>query len=77
MSQALAAQTAIGVGVRVLGLGQASADIAATGYQALVATRFSRSDETEADRMGLELSARGGYDPRAGIALWQKMINAN
>lgn len=77
MSQALAAQTAIGVGVAVLGLGQTSADLAATGYQALIATRFSRSDETEADRMGLELSARGGYDPRAGIALWQKMINAN
>jgi Zn-dependent protease with chaperone function len=45
MSQALSAQTAIGVGVRVLGLGQASADITATGSQAMVATRFSRSDE--------------------------------
>lgn len=77
MSQAIAAQAAIGVGVAVLGLGQPSADLAATGYQALIATQFSRSDETEADRMGLELSARGGYDPRAGIALWQKMMNAN
>jgi len=77
MSQAIAAQAAIGVGVAVLGLGQPSADLAATGYQALIATQFSRADETEADRMGLELSARGGYDPRAGIVLWQKMINAN
>lgn len=77
MSQALAAQTAIGIGAAVLGLGQASADLAATGYQALIATQFSRADETEADRMGLELSARAGYDPRAGIALWQKMMNAN
>jgi predicted Zn-dependent protease len=77
MSQAIAAQAAIGVGVAVLGLGQPSADLAATGYQALIATQFSRSDETEADRMGLELSARAGYDPRAGVALWQKMINAN
>lgn len=77
MSQAIAAQAAIGVGVAVLGLGQPSADLAATGYQALIATQFSRADETEADRMGLELSARAGYDPRAGVALWQKMMNAN
>lgn len=77
MSQALAAQTAIGLGATLLGLGQASADLAATGYQALVATQFSRTDETEADRIGLELTARAGYDPRAGITLWQKMMNAN
>lgn len=77
MSQAMAAQTAIGIGATLFGLGQASADLAATGYQALVATQFSRSDETEADRIGLELTARAGYDPRAGVTLWQKMMNAN
>lgn len=77
VSQAIAAQAAIGVGTSLLGLGQVSADIAGAGYQALVATRFSRTDENEADRMGLELTARGGYDPRAGVTLWQKMINAN
>ncbi|MES2627046.1 MAG: M48 family metallopeptidase [Pseudomonadota bacterium] len=77
MSQALAAQTAIGVGAALFGLGQGSANLAATGYQALVATRFSRTDENEADQIGLELSARAGYDPRAGVTLWQKMMNAN
>lgn len=77
ISQALAAQAAIGVGAAILGVGQAGADLAGTGYQALVATRFSRTDETEADRIGLELAARAGYDPRAGVTLWQKMINAN
>jgi predicted Zn-dependent protease len=76
VSQAMAAQATIGIGAALFGLGQGSAEVAAVGYQALVATRFSRTDEDEADRMGLELMARGGYDPRAGVSLWQKMIKA-
>jgi len=77
VSQAIAAQAGIGIGAALLGLGQGSADLAGAGYEALIATRFSRSDEAEADRIGLELTARGGYDPRAGVTLWQKMINAS
>lgn len=77
VSQAIAAQAAIGVGAALLGLGQGSSDIAGVAYQSLIATRFSRVDENEADRMGLELTARAGYDPRAGVSLWQKMAKAN
>ena len=77
MSQAIAAQTAIGIGSALLGLGEGSASVADAAYEALIATRFSRGDEAEADRMGLELTARAGYDPRAGITLWQKMIAAS
>lgn len=77
VSQAIAAQTAIGVGAALFGLGQGSADLANVGYEALIATRFSRTDENEADRIGLELTARAGYDPRAGVTLWQKMIGAS
>ncbi len=37
----------------------------------------SRTDEMEADRVGVELAARGGFDPRASVTLWQKMQSAS
>ena len=41
----------------------------------LLTLKFSRDDESEADVVGLDLAARAGFDPRAGVTLWRKMAS--
>ena len=72
MGKRLVTRLGTSVGSAVLGLGTLGDAVLRQGGQ-LLTLQFSRSDETEADLVGLELAARAGYDPRAGITLWQKM----
>ncbi len=68
--------TLLSLGSQLLGLGQLG-DVAASVGTQLLTLRFSRDDETDADLVGLELAARGGYNPQASVSLWQKMAQAS
>lgn len=73
------AATGIGVGVvgAALGLGQVGQQLAGMVAQVTFTLPHSRAHETEADRLGVELAARGGYDPFAAVSLWEKMIKGS
>ncbi|HEY0847976.1 MAG TPA: M48 family metallopeptidase, partial [Noviherbaspirillum sp.] len=72
-SEQMVAGSIISVGGALLGLGDLGQKGAEFAYMGLLGLPNSRRHETEADRVGIELSARAGYDPRAAVTLWQKM----
>ena len=66
-----------GIGLAVIGTALGMSSGAQDLTQVVLDLTFnlpnSRTDETEADRIGVELAARGGFDPRASVTLWEKM----
>lgn len=63
-----------GVVLAIVTGNQALADLGDMVSNVTLTLPKSREAEREADEIGVELAARAGYDPRAAITLWQKMM---
>ncbi len=75
LAKSTATRTGAGLLAEVFGLGGLARGALSASVN-LLELNFSRDDETEADLVGMDLAARAGYNPAAGVTLWQKMMGA-
>jgi predicted Zn-dependent protease len=67
---------ALGVGLAALGVGSGASQVAMQGYglgtKLGILLPYSRVQESEADRIGLILMAKAGYDPQSALQFWER-----
>jgi len=76
VSQQMATNLAVGIASAALGLGSVGSQLGGMVANVTFTLPNSRLHEQEADRIGVELAARAGYDPRAAVSVWEKMAKA-
>lgn len=75
-SKAMAQGIALSILGAVAGVSRGGMDLTQLVLDVTLNLPNSRENETEADRIGVELAARAGYDPRAAVHVWEKMAQA-
>jgi predicted Zn-dependent protease len=73
ISRQMSTQLGVGVVGALLGIGDLGQSIAGQVANVTLNLPNSRQAETEADRLGVELAARAGFNPEAAVGLWEKM----
>jgi predicted Zn-dependent protease len=76
ISRQAGTQMGIGIVGALLGVGELGQGIAGMVADVTLNLPKSRTAEVEADRIGVELAARAGFDPHAAVTLWEKMGKA-
>jgi predicted Zn-dependent protease len=77
ISRQMGTQMAVGIAGALFGIGELGQGLGNMVADVTLNLPNSRLHETEADRIGVEIAARAGYDPRAAIRLWEKMAKGS
>lgn len=77
ISRQVGTQMAVGIAGALFGIGETGQNLGGMVADVTLNLPNSRTHETEADRIGVELAARAGYDPHAAIRLWEKMAKVS